>query len=182
VYWREASNGLAALPYFLGSSFVDVYYILLAPLIFVGTYWHLTLPAANILVYYLAFLAAVWWSSGVAYAISGLMPSSSTLIATVFLCMIVGAFLSGTQPTIAQARGGALDYLLRISYSRCAWPPCARAAWCPRRAVRGTCFALRLVPSRRCATATCLRSAFGAACPCSVLGGTAAPRTWPACV
>ena len=120
VYWREASNGLATLPYFLGSSFVDLYYIILAPLIFVGAYWHLTLPASSIPIYYLASLAAVWWSSGVAYAISGLLPSGSTLIATVFLCMVVGAFLSGTQPTIAETRDGLMGWVLSVSYTRCA--------------------------------------------------------------
>ena len=55
-----------------------------------------------------------------AYAISGLLPSGSTLIATVFLCMVVGAFLSGTQPTIAETRDGLMGWVLSVSYTRCA--------------------------------------------------------------
>lgn len=29
MYWREASKGLRTLPYFLGISFVDMYYVVL---------------------------------------------------------------------------------------------------------------------------------------------------------
>lgn len=29
MYWREASKGLRTLPYFLGISFVDMYYVFL---------------------------------------------------------------------------------------------------------------------------------------------------------
>eukprot|EP00892_Ulva_mutabilis_P003872 jgi/Ulvmu1/1857/UM012_0013.1 len=118
MYWREASKGLRTLPYFLGISFIDMYYVILAPLLFVGPYWHLTLPAASITRYYLVCLAITFWSSGAAYALSALLPRHSVLVGTVFTSLIIGAFLSGTAPTLAAARGTPLEAVLLTSYSR----------------------------------------------------------------
>ena len=122
-YWREAANGLGSLPYFLGNTFVDLYYVVLAPALFVGPYWNLTLPRTGVLAYYLVAAATVWWSSGVAYAISALLPPGSTLVATVFLCLVVGAFVSGLEPTVAAVRGGVYEWVLSLSYSRCEHGP-----------------------------------------------------------
>ena len=120
MYWREASNGLGTLPYFLGSTFVDLSYVVLAPMLFIGPYWNLTLPQTTVVSYYAVAAAVVWWSSGVAYAISALLPPGSTLVATVFLCLVVGAFISGLDPTVAEVRGTFMEGLLGLSYTRCA--------------------------------------------------------------
>jgi ABC-2 type transporter len=119
-YWREASNGLGTLPYFLGNTFVDMYYVLLAPMLFVGPYWNLTLPRTGVISYYWVAAAVVWWSSGVAYVFSALLPPGSTLVATVFLCLVVGAFISGLETTVASSRGTFMEWVLACSYSRCA--------------------------------------------------------------
>lgn len=187
IYWREASKGLQTLPYFLGISFVDMYYVFLvrclplpalrvphlcvfrmlaghctrnmvrkavlfthtshralavpdenvvkcpashvwmngaacclqAPMIFVGPYWHLTLPATSIITYYLVGFAVTFWGSGVAYMLSAVLPVNSVLVGTVFTCLVVGAFLSGTGPSIASARGTVIEFVLSASYSRC---------------------------------------------------------------
>lgn len=94
-----------------------------APLLFVGPYWHLTLPTTSITTYYLVCTAITFWSSGVAYALSALLPVNSVLVGTVFTCLIVGAFLSGTGPSLASARGTAMEYVLSTSYSRCGAEP-----------------------------------------------------------
>lgn len=94
-----------------------------APMLFVGPYWHLTLPGTDIFLYYVICLAVVFWASGVAYMLSTTLPVNSVLVGTVFTCLIVGAFLSGTAPSIASVRGTAGEYLQAISYSRCASQP-----------------------------------------------------------
>jgi hypothetical protein len=121
-YWREAANGLGSLPYFVGNSFVDLYYVLLAPMLFIGPYWNLTLPQTTVVNYGIVSMATVWWSSGIAYLLSASLPPKSTLVATVFLCLVVGAFISGLGPTVADARGKPMEWLLALSYSRCAKP------------------------------------------------------------
>lgn len=68
--------------------------------------------------YYLVCLAVTFWSSGVAYMLSALLPINSVLVGTVFTCLIMGAFLSGTGPSVASARGTVLEYVLSASYSR----------------------------------------------------------------
>ena len=118
-YWREAANGLGTLPYFVGNTLVDLYYVLLAPLLFVGPYWNLTLPGTTVANYGVVSMAVVWWSSGVAYMLSAALPPKSTLVATVFLCLIVGAFISGLDPTVAQSRGKPMEWVLSLSFSRC---------------------------------------------------------------
>lgn len=90
-----------------------------APMFFVGPYWHLTLPSASITTYYLVGFAVTFWGSGIAYMLSALLPVNSVLVGTVFTSLIVGAFLSGTGPSIASARGTVVEYVLGISYSRC---------------------------------------------------------------
>lgn len=60
VYWREASNGLATLPYFLGSSFVDLYYVILAPLIFVGPWFAPHVGARGLCCVFSGRLTTVW--------------------------------------------------------------------------------------------------------------------------
>lgn len=63
-------------------------------------------------------MATVWWSSGIAYLLSASLPPKSTLVATVFVCLVVGAFISGLGPTVAAVRGTWTEWLLALSYSR----------------------------------------------------------------
>lgn len=93
-------------------------YCLQAPLLFVGPYWHLTLPATSIFTYYLVCFSVTFWGSGIAYMLSAVLPVNSVLVGTVFTCLVVGAFLSGTGPSIASVRGTVIEFVLSISYSR----------------------------------------------------------------
>ena len=117
------------MPYFLGNIFVDLYYVILAPILFSGAYWNLTLPQTSVSSYCGVAMATVWWSSGAAYAISAVLPTGSTLVATVFLCLVTGAFVSGLEPTVAEARGSPTEWLLGFSFSRCDPRLTGQARW-----------------------------------------------------
>ncbi|KXZ50275.1 hypothetical protein GPECTOR_17g914 [Gonium pectorale] len=59
-----------------------------------------------------------WWCSGMAYLVSAVLPPQSVLMAGVFIALICGAFLHGLSPTLAAARGTALEGVLGLSYNR----------------------------------------------------------------
>lgn len=59
-----------------------------------------------------------WWSSGMAYLVSALLPPQSVLMAGVFTSLIFGAFLHGLSPTIASSRASAVEFVLALSYNR----------------------------------------------------------------
>ena len=118
MYWRESASGLSTFPYFIGNSIIDMYYVVIAPLIFLGPYWHMTLPQTSYSSYYYVGLGVTFWTSGACYFLSSILPPESTLVAGVFFTLMIGAFVNGVDPPLASVRGTITEYLMSISYTR----------------------------------------------------------------
>ncbi|KXZ50300.1 hypothetical protein GPECTOR_17g939 [Gonium pectorale] len=118
LLWRESASGLSLPAYFFACNVIDWLWVLLAPAISLGPYYYLTLPRMAFGQLYAAGLGVCWWCSGMAYLVSAVLPPQSVLMAGVFIALICGAFLHGLSPTLAAARGTALEGVLGLSYNR----------------------------------------------------------------
>jgi hypothetical protein len=56
----------------------------------------------------LAALGVCWWSSGVAYTLCALLPKKQTLVGTVFVALVMGAFINGIDPSLRQTRSSII--------------------------------------------------------------------------
>jgi hypothetical protein len=115
---RESSSGISIDAHFLSQNLIDLIWILLSPALFLGPYYYLTLPRQSFSEYYVVAVFVCWWTSGMAYMISALLPPSTVLMTGVFIALILGAFVQGLTPTIASSRGTLLEVLMGISYNR----------------------------------------------------------------
>lgn len=116
---REVHNNVSLFAYYIAYNIVDIVWILAIPLVFFIPYYYLTFPLTHFMHFYIAGVLVCWWASGVAYILSA---SSLALhwanLIGVFIAIIFGAFIHGLNPTISEARGTPLQWLIGLSYNR----------------------------------------------------------------
>lgn len=119
VVRRETDGPLSITAYVLSYALVDFIWLFAMPMLFVVPYYYLTLPQTGFWVMYAVGLMVCWWNSGMAYVVSALPLGLqwANLIA-VFVSVIFGAFIHGMSPSVSEARGGVMEWVLALSYNR----------------------------------------------------------------
>eukprot|EP00798_Chlamydomonas_sp_ICE-L_P004550 gene4550-14729_t len=118
VLLRESDSGVSLPAFFCAQNIIDLGWVFLAPALFLAPYYYLTLPRIAFSSYYIAALQVCWWCSGMSYMVATAVPKQTVLMTGVFCALILGAFVQGITPSVAEARGTVLEYILGLSYSR----------------------------------------------------------------
>ncbi|KXZ48499.1 hypothetical protein GPECTOR_27g669 [Gonium pectorale] len=119
VQQHECEIGIAPTAMFLAYNLTDLGWIIVAPLIYLLVYYNLVVPRAPFVYYYAIGLLVNWFSAGLAYVVAlTYIPPQSRFLWTIFLVLIMGAFLQGLSPSIRSVRGGFFEFVLGLSYNR----------------------------------------------------------------
>lgn len=116
---RELDSKLSIFPFYIAYNVADFLWMSLIPMVFVIPYYYIVYPHTSFMDFYAAALMVCWWCSGQAYLISAFPIALhwANLIA-VFVTIIMGAFLQGLSPTIADSVHTLQGAAIHMSFNR----------------------------------------------------------------
>jgi ABC-type multidrug transport system ATPase subunit len=116
---REAEGNVGLLPFFIAYNITDLIWVFLLPLCFMIPFYYLTFPATSFGTYLGVGFMICWWTSGCAYIVSSLPLAMhwATLI-SVFVSVILGAFLQGLNPSIHESHRTFQGAIIHTSFNR----------------------------------------------------------------
>lgn len=119
VIKRETDSKIGIWGFLGAYTVADFLWVIVVPIMFMVPYYYLTFPMTPFREFLGTAVMVCWWTSGVAYIISSLPLAMhwANLIA-VFVSVIFGAFLQGTDPTIQESRSTFQGFLIDLSYNR----------------------------------------------------------------
>lgn len=103
VFWRESSVGAKTASYYLGKEFSFLPSSILLPLLYAGVFYNFTVPRMNFGLLYLIFLSTWWCATGLAVAVSIIVPPNLATISTVVVVFGMSMF-SGVRPTLIELK------------------------------------------------------------------------------
>lgn len=103
VFWRESSVGANTASYYVGKELGFFPSSILLPLLYAGVFYNFTVPRMNFGLMYLIFFATWWCATGLALAISVLVPPTLATISTVVVVFGMSMF-SGVRPTLIELK------------------------------------------------------------------------------
>jgi hypothetical protein len=119
IIGREVDSKANMFAFFFAYNIVDLLWTVVLPIVFCVPYYYLTLPAVNAGNLIAAGILVCWWASGVAYMISSLpLALHWANLIGVFVAVIFGAFVNGLTPSIKEAKGTFVEFILAFSYNR----------------------------------------------------------------
>ena len=116
MYWREASSGTSTLSYFVAKNLVFMADVIILPLAYTIAFRILSRPTMPFREMAVALVLGAWATSGIGMFISTLLHPNQALLLGVLSALILGGFLAGVNPKIADL--GSLSFITWVSYNR----------------------------------------------------------------
>jgi hypothetical protein len=91
VYWREAAAGVNRFSFFLAENVAHLPALLLAPVVFLTTFYSLSAPRTPVYIFYLVFAGTTFSTAAMGYMVSIGIDPRNAQIAAVTICMICGS-------------------------------------------------------------------------------------------
>lgn len=110
-YWRESAAGMNRLAYFIAKDSVDLFHIVIKPLVYLSMFYYFNNPRSTFAQNYIVTLALVYCVVGIAYIFSVTLNPGSAQLCSVLLPVV--STLVATQPN----SNGILMYLIHATYS-----------------------------------------------------------------
>jgi len=116
---RETDGPMSIMSYYIAYVLVDIIWLTIIPLVFSIPYVYFIVPNTKLGTFYTVYLLICWWSSGMAYLISSLPLGVQWInLISVFISIIMGAFLHGLNPSLAESKNNIMNNVLGLSYNR----------------------------------------------------------------
>ena len=111
--------GVKVVSYVLGRQLFDLLNLTLQTALFLGWLYVLVVPPIGSLPYFSVLLAVAWYSSGLGYLVSIVLPLQNALLGGIAVGLILGGVANGVQPPMHEMQVVNPLYLLDwLSYTR----------------------------------------------------------------
>lgn len=110
-FWRESAAGLNRLAYFLAKDSVDLFNIVIKPLVYLSMFYFFNNPRSTFAENYIVTLALVYCVVGIAYIFAIALDPGSAQLCSVLIPVV--STLMATQPN----SNGILKYLIDSTYA-----------------------------------------------------------------
>lgn len=85
-YWRESASGMSSLAYFLAKDTIDLFNILIKPIVYLSMFYFFNNPRSSIIDNYFVLLCLVYCVTGLAYILAiALEPGPAQLVSFVLI-------------------------------------------------------------------------------------------------
>jgi hypothetical protein len=115
-FWRESSVGVSIAAFFYAKVIIQLYQVLVLPLIFTSVFRALIFPEIDFFAFYAVYCMIAWYTSAIGMFISVVMEQSS-MLTSIIIAMILGGFFSGTYPYLNDL-SGVLKAITYVSFTR----------------------------------------------------------------
>jgi hypothetical protein len=95
-YWRESASGMSSSACFLAKDTIDIFNILVKPLVYLSMFYFFTNPRSTFFDNYIVLVCLVYCVTGIAYALAIFLQPSTAQLFSVLLPVVLT--LVATQP------------------------------------------------------------------------------------
>ncbi|KAF4346808.1 hypothetical protein F8388_023333 [Cannabis sativa] len=96
-YWRESSSGMSSLAYFLAKDSIDLFNVVVKPVVYLSTFYFLTNPRSSFADNYTVLLCLVYCVTGIAYAFAIFFDQGTAQLWSVLLPVVLTLISSRTS-------------------------------------------------------------------------------------